>query len=92
MNSSFNCALTITEDVSGDAQIRLPILLSLLCATHELNLKLRRLHLPENVDDLALQLEQTLQKILQETIGLLYLSSARHVASSIEPRAVSIPY
>ncbi|GFW09466.1 hypothetical protein TNCV_3995731 [Trichonephila clavipes] len=39
-NPASNCVLTIIEDVSGDIQENVPILLSLLYATQALNQKL----------------------------------------------------
>ncbi|GFW05445.1 transposable element Tc1 transposase [Trichonephila clavipes] len=46
----------------------------------------RRLHLPENIDDLARQLTLILQEIPQETIRLFYHSMPRHMASCIQAR------
>ncbi|GFV95184.1 hypothetical protein TNCV_1293021 [Trichonephila clavipes] len=40
-NRTSNCVRTIIEDVSGDAQCSVPILLSLLHATEALNQELR---------------------------------------------------
>ncbi|GFY05559.1 transposable element Tcb1 transposase [Trichonephila clavipes] len=45
MNLAPKCALTITQDVSGDAQGSVPILLSLLHATQALNQELSKIML-----------------------------------------------
>ncbi|GFV60285.1 transposable element Tc1 transposase [Trichonephila clavipes] len=51
-----------------------------------------RLHLLENVDDLARQLEQVWQEIPQETIMVLYYSMSRRVAACIQDRGGLTPY
>ncbi|GFW47199.1 hypothetical protein TNCV_56521 [Trichonephila clavipes] len=52
----------------------------------------KRLHLPGIVDDLALQLEQIRQEILQETIRDLCHSVPRCVVAYIDARVVSTAY
>ncbi|GFX65587.1 hypothetical protein TNCV_1525161 [Trichonephila clavipes] len=52
----------------------------------------RQLHLPWNVDDLAVQLEQIWQRITQETIKVLYHSLPRRVAACIQARGELTPY
>ncbi|GFY11727.1 uncharacterized protein TNCV_1529191 [Trichonephila clavipes] len=47
---------------------------------------MRRRLPPENVDDLARQLEQIWQEIPQETMRVLYHSMPRHVAACIRAR------
>ncbi|GFX00363.1 hypothetical protein TNCV_1273571 [Trichonephila clavipes] len=46
-----------------------------------------RLHLPENIDNLARQLEKIWQEIPQETIRVLYHSMPRRVAACIKNTA-----
>ncbi|GFV44660.1 hypothetical protein TNCV_212141 [Trichonephila clavipes] len=50
------------------------------------------LYLSGNVDNLALQLEQTWQEIPQETIRVLYHFMPRRVATFIQARGGSPPY
>ncbi|GFT16096.1 transposable element Tc1 transposase [Trichonephila clavipes] len=52
----------------------------------------RPLRLSRNVDDLALQLEQIWQEILQDAIRVLYHSMLHHAAACIQPRGGSTPY
>ncbi|GFW92134.1 uncharacterized protein TNCV_3540201 [Trichonephila clavipes] len=52
----------------------------------------RRLNLPGNVDDLALQLEQIWKKISQETVRVLYHSMSRLVAACLQAKGGSDPY
>ncbi|GFV62290.1 transposable element Tc1 transposase [Trichonephila clavipes] len=52
----------------------------------------RRLHLPENVDDLARKFEQIWQEIPQETIRVLYHSMPRREAACIQARGGLTPY
>ncbi|GFX82436.1 transposable element Tc1 transposase [Trichonephila clavipes] len=51
-----------------------------------------RLHLSENVDDLALQLEKFCQEVTQETIRAIYQSMSRHVTACVQARGGSTPY
>ncbi|GFW98225.1 transposable element Tc1 transposase [Trichonephila clavipes] len=51
-----------------------------------------RLYLPRNSDDLARELELTLQEILQDTIRVFYHSMPRRVAACIRARVGSTPY
>ncbi|GFY06618.1 transposable element Tc1 transposase [Trichonephila clavipes] len=50
---------------------------------HVWDMMRRRLYLPENVDDLARQLEQIWQEIPQGTIRVLYHSMSRRVEACI---------
>ncbi|GFX88125.1 transposable element Tc1 transposase [Trichonephila clavipes] len=52
----------------------------------------RQLHLPENVEDLARQLEKIWQEIPQDTYRVLYHSMPRLVAACIQARGRSTPY
>ncbi|GFV33896.1 transposable element Tcb1 transposase [Trichonephila clavipes] len=52
----------------------------------------RRLYLPGNDDDLARELEQIWQEILQKTIRVLYHSMQRLVATCIRTTVGSTPY
>ncbi|GFU85068.1 transposable element Tc1 transposase [Trichonephila clavipes] len=60
---------------------------------HVWDIRVRRLHLSGNVDDLVRQLEQIWQEISQETIiRMLYHSMPSRVAACIQTRGGSTPY
>ncbi|GFU97225.1 hypothetical protein TNCV_3875151 [Trichonephila clavipes] len=59
---------------------------------HVLNMMRRRLHLPENVDELARQLKKIWQEIPQVTIRVLYHSMSRRVTAYIQARGGSTSY